>query len=312
MTGMLRATLRFLGRQSWAGTAAVIAICALLAAQAVNHLVETRLEVPPAATPALAPPPAPPEPPRSKDGTALTQRNMFCSTCDEVDRSSPPLVASATGTIPITSLPLRLVATNVTGGGDRSFASIVNGASHHQGAYGVGQSIPGVGAVQRIGSTSVDFYNEAAGRLERVSLLGPAEPAGSPPPMPGRAAAPPAGGLDDRIAAGVRKIDDNTYEVDRALLREIESDPSRIRGAQVAPAQQGGRMQGLRLLGVRPGSAFARIGLQSGDTIRGVNGFALDSPDAMLTAYTRMRELDNLTFSIERRGQKIDMHYRVR
>src|SRR5262245_34434127 len=102
-------------RYFWVIGALTVMACAVFAAKATANIVEAKFLGDPAETPKSNAPtaarpdtPKPAEPKRSKDGTQVASRNMFCSEC------TPAVVApSDPSSIAITSLPLQLLATNI-------------------------------------------------------------------------------------------------------------------------------------------------------------------------------------------------------
>ena len=184
------------------------------------------------------------------------------------------------------------------------------------GSYWLGEDIPDAGRIVNIEPRWVDFENRTAGnRVERVDLLGavpPAQPAAAA--TPGKPAATGAEG--DFIAAvdkGVKKIDDTHYEIDRALVDMVLGDPNLVaRGARIVPSIKDGKANGFKVYAIRPNSAFAKIGLQNGDTLHSVNGFEMTSPDKALEVYTKVKSANNLTISMTRRGQVQTMEYTIK
>lgn len=257
----------------------------------------------------------------SKSGAALADRNMFCSSCQRAAAAAAAPTVADDGTPPATSLPLRLIATHVaagSSGGGRSAATVLHDPSGSQGAFALGDRLPGAGAIVRIGGRSVDFENPAAGRVERLALeemRPPAAPAGDRTPAveerpdahkPGRAGADPA--LQAQLDSGVRAIDETTFEVDRKLVEDVLARPQAAsRGARIVP-----RADGLRVFAVKPDSAHARLGLRSGDIIHAVNGIDLSSADKMLQAITQLRNESSISLSITRRSEPVTLNYRVR
>ncbi|HTE50375.1 MAG TPA: type II secretion system protein GspC [Kofleriaceae bacterium] len=303
---------------------AAVAVCALAGARAALHVFDAMDGTPaawaaeppkraPSAGAAVAAPTA-----ASKSGAALVERNLFCSDCVAPPDGAVGPVAPASSEPPVTALPLHLIATHVaTAGPGRSSAMVLDGASSNQGAYRMGEHLPGAGSIVRIGGRSIDFENPAAGRVERLAI---AEPAAPKPPGPAAEQpgddAPPANRRDRAadpelkaaLDAGVRAIDETTFEVDRGLIESVIARPqSAARGARVAL-----RDGGLRLSAVRPDSAHAHLGLKSGDTILAVNGVELSSPDKMLEAVTALRNESNISLSITRRREPVTLTYRVR
>ena len=303
----------FLRRHLWIVTLLTVTCAALLAARAAGHLVEGRLLLDDGAAPRRAPPARPAAPPvaAGKDASAVTDRDLFCSTCAPAPAGPGPTSAPADGDRPPpTTLPLTLVATVLGPSPSTSLATVVSGASRRSGVYRAGDVIPEAGEVVRVAGRFVDFENRQAGRVERVDILGPA----APPPPPGRPQpAPVAGDLAAAIDKGVRKIDDTHYQIDRALVDQILGDPTALGGgARIALAVTAGKADGFSLSAVRPGSAFAHVGLLSGDTIRTVNGYELTSPDKAAAALAALKSEPTLSLVITRRGQPLTLEYAIR
>lgn len=299
---------------SWVLPVVTITLCATFAAKAASHVVEASYLGEPAASherPRVAAAPAP-SPRRSKDGKQLVERNMFCSEC-----TPPAPSATDPSQIPITSLPLSLVATAVSRDPGRSLASVVDTQSHHQGAYRVGERLPGGGAIVVIRYQSLDFEN--GGRVERL-LLGDAQPpaiAATPPVAPQAPTTPTvptdASSLAAELEAGIRKVNDTTFEVERSLVDRALANPvAFIKGGRAAPAMVDGKPVGFRLFAVRSGSALARLGLASGDTLTAINGFDLTSMDATMNAYAKLRDATSLELSVDRKGKPTTLRYAIR
>jgi general secretion pathway protein C len=254
---------------------------------------------------------APPEPP-SKDGSPLVERNMFCSSCEAKPAGGVEPVASvANGEATRTSLPLALVATNVSTDAESSFASIMNTQTTHKGAYWLGQTIPGAGRIESIAGRHVDFVNVATGRLERIVFSDAPTTSAPSSHSVSRAAPPPRDAFEAKLESGVRDLGNNRYELDRSLVDEVTRNPTMVKGGFARPAVKDGQMIGMRISAVRPGSAYDRLGLKNGDILRSVNGFDLTTPDKMLEAYTKLRTASSLALQIDRRGEPVQLHYKV-
>ncbi|MEO8706357.1 MAG: type II secretion system protein GspC [Kofleriaceae bacterium] len=297
-------------RYFWVVGALTVMICAIFAAKAFGHIVEAKVLGDPATPPKAGPTPPPrPDAPvkqaHNKDGTQLAGRNMFCSEC------TPAVVAAADPSqIAITSLPLQLLATNVGASEKLSYATIVNTESFRQGSYSVGEKLPGAsGNIKAIRYKYVDFEN--SGRIERVMLSGAA-----PITAPTVAAAEPTGDGDDLQAAidgGIKKIDDNTYEIDKSLVEKVTANPMAfMKGARVVPAMKNGKPEGIKLYAIRPTSPYAKLGLTNGDTLQSINGFELTSVDKGLEIYAKLREATSLEVEVIRRGKPMTIKYSIR
>ena len=301
-------------RYFWVLGAVVVMVCSLFAAKATGHILEAKFLGDPAHGPkvvAVAQPSASSSKPKhDKDGTQMQNRNMFCSDC------TPPVAVAATNTDPSmitnTSLPLVLVATNVAPTDKDSYATVINTENQRQGAFGVGDTLPGAsGKVKEIHYKYVDFEN--SGRIERLVLVGV-----TPPPTPVAAVEPtptPAAGddLQASIDNGIKKIDDSTYEIDKKLVDQVLANPMAVaKGARVVPAVKNGKPDGFKLYAIRPSSVYAKLGLTNGDTIQAINGFELTTADKALEVYTKLREATSLEMEVTRRGKPVTLKYTIR
>ena len=226
----------YIKKYFWLIAPLVIVICAALAATAVGHMVEAVALTDsdkPARRPVVraAPPPTPAADKPDAAKRPLATRNMFCSECviEEPVAAEGPVTDD--GTPPITSLPLKLVATSVAADEKSSFATVLNTTSNVEGAYGVGQEIPGAGPVVRVFGKFVDFENKSAKRVERISLLGMAE---APKPPPVAAEAPPdeeGKPKDDLLAAIDAGAEDVGLDGD---VWEIVTGPTELQAVREA------------------------------------------------------------------------------
>ncbi|MEO8845147.1 MAG: type II secretion system protein GspC [Kofleriaceae bacterium] len=296
-------------RYFWVLGAIVVMACVVFAAKATNHIVEAKYlndsATPPRPT-AIAPNPSTPvKATHSKDGSLLTSRDMFCSDCtpavETTSNVDPSLIQN-------TSLPLSLVATSVSLDDDESYATIVNTENQRQGSFSIGDKIPGAsGKLLEIHYKYIDFEN--SGHTERLVLLGAAAPIVA-------AVTPVAESGDEMqqaVDAGVKKIDDNHYEIDKALVDKVLANPMGVaKGARVVPAVKDGKPDGFKLYAIRPSSVYAKLGLQNGDTLQSINGFDLTSADKALEVYTKLREATSLQVTVTRRGKQEQLSYTIR
>lgn len=140
----------------------------------------------------------------------------------------------------------------------------------------------------------------------------PAEP---PPaePAPVAETTDATGDLQAAMDAGIRRIDDVTYEIDRALIDRLLGNPTAVaKSARVVPSVLDGKPNGFKLYAIRPSSLYARIGILNGDTLTGVNGLELSSAEKALEAYTHVRDASRLSVAITRRGKPITLTYNIK
>ena len=119
--------------------------------------------------------------------------------------------------------------------------------------------------------------------------------------------------LQQKIDAGIKKVDDTHYTITRAVVDSVLANPMAVaKGARIVPAVKNGKPDGFKLYAIRPTSVYARLGLQNGDTLAKVNGFSLDSADKALEVYTKLREATSLSVELVRRGKPITLLYSIR
>jgi general secretion pathway protein C len=307
-------------RYFWVLGGVVVVVCAVFAAKATGHVLEAKFlgdaEHGPKITPVIGRVDTPTTAVRTKEGASIATRNMFCSDC-----TPPVAVAQINGNdpgggVPVTTLPVALLATNIGLRDSESYATIVNTENQKQGAYSIGDPVPGAtssGKIKEIHFKYVDFENN--NRTERIMLVGVTPPtavaAAEPAPNPN----PPAEGdeLQASIDTGIKKIDDSHYEVDKALIEKVLLNPMAFaKGARVVPSMKNGKPDGFKLYAIRPNSAFAKLGLSNGDTLQSINGFELTSADKALEVYTKLREATSLEVDVTRRGKPMSLNYSIK
>ena len=277
-------------RRTWLVAVVTVALCAVLAAHAVAAFVEADY---------LAPPPhhAGILLPRDKvaadttrkrpDATGLVDRNMFCSTCGPIVGSGPT-EATYSGT------PATLIATSV---GNDARATVRVPSTEVQGSWGIGESIPGVGMVDRIGYTSIDVI-DATGKRGKLSLIGLATPAGE------AGAATPAA-PQSAWADRVHQVAEGAYEVDRSLVKELVTGATKASGVRALPAMKNGEIVGLRFAGVTSSSMAAAIGLKSGDVMSAIDGVEIKTVQALIDVYARLDQLSQVELAGTRGGKAL-------
>ncbi|HEX4454303.1 MAG TPA: type II secretion system protein GspC [Kofleriaceae bacterium] len=299
-------------RYFWVLGGIAVMVCAVFAAKATNHVIEAKYLRDPDHAPKLAvvvpTTVTPVKQSRSKDGTPFALRDMFCSECT-------PTVSSSTSTdsssVQETSLPLSLLATNVGLEDDDSYATIINTSNQHQGAYSIGDPIPGAtGKVTEIHYKYIEFEN--SNHIERLSLAG-----ATPPPVVAQATPAEGSGSGDDMQAmidsGIKKIDDNHYEISKDLVDRVLLNPMGFtKGARVVPAMANGKPNGFKLYSIRPGSVYAKLGLENGDTLSAINGMDLTSAEKALEVYTKLRDATTLEVGLTRRNKPDTITYSIR
>lgn len=312
----------YLKKFFWTLPVLVIVVCAYFGAKAVNHIIESKaladsskigkapkVVVKPSAKKKAAAT-------RSKKGDVIATRNMFCSACLPLEEEEDDASVVDSDRPPSTSLPLRLVATNISTEEVYSFATIQNTSTDRQGSYNIAQVIPGGGAVVRISTKYVDFENTSKKRVERLSLLSTKITARKPADKPKAKTDKPKNEKDELLAMvdeGVNKVSDTEFELDRKVVDKILANPTSVmRGARIVPSIKNGKANGFKLYAIRPNSVYAKIGLRNGDTIHSINGMELTSLDKGLEIYSKLKSASSLSVNATRRGKPVSLSYSIK
>ena len=116
-------------------------------------------------------------------------------------------------------------------------------------------------------------------------------------------------GKKDDISSKIKKVGPHKYEVEKSVVQDLMKNFATAgRGARVMPDAKGG----FRVSFVRSYSLFFKLGVRSGDVIKSVNNIPLNSIQETLMLYTKLKNANHLTISVNRRGKTINMDYSIR
>ncbi len=117
---------------------------------------------------------------------------------------------------------------------------------------------------------------------------------------------------NDEMEEGISRVSDSSFTVQRSLVDSLlDNQAELMRTARIIPHQENGRTVGVKLYGIRRNSILGRLGMQNGDMLRTINGYDMTAPDSALEAYARLRNAQNLTVSIVRRGSPQTLEYTI-
>jgi general secretion pathway protein C len=106
--------------------------------------------------------------------------------------------------------------------------------------------------------------------------------------------------------AGDRKIiDKSVIDYYRKNFKEIG------RNIGIAESRKGGALDGFKVTFVRRGSDFEKLGLQRNDVIKAVNGEPVNSYKAAMDIYRKVGTMDNMTLTINRGNEEMELEYEV-
>jgi general secretion pathway protein C len=318
---------QILKRYFWAVVGALVALVALLHAQALTQIIGfARLGLDAAqlsAAPALAPPqrttPGGASTARSLSADAILSRNPFDSVTGPLNK----VIVEEAVAAPDLSDPLhaphcdglKVLVIAESADPEWSFAALSTGAGadaksvlRRKGGEVSGKTVEWI-AWDRVwlasGSTlcQLEMFAPPISKDAPVAVVD----AGPPPAKGG------AGPVDPDLAKGIQRVSANEFNIDRGVVDKIlENQAELMRQARIVPEQENGKMVGIRLFGVRPDTLLGALGMENGDRLQTINGFDMTSPEKALEAYARLRTADQLTVQVNRRGSDMNIDYNIK
>ena len=114
------------------------------------------------------------------------------------------------------------------------------------------------------------------------------------------------------LRAGLQERPDDQFSIDRDIIDDALSDVGNLmRQVRIRPYFRDGNPEGVLLSGIRRGSIFEQMGLESGDVIKGVNGEPIRSVDDAMALYQGLRSESSVQVQIERDGSPRTISYRI-
>ena len=315
---------QLLRKNFWLVVLPLVAIAALLNAQAVTQLVGISLT--PDEKALAAPPPVARVTPmsnasaRNPSAEAILSRNPF----DHVTGSlHPPVVddnataATALDTSDPWNAPVcdgvRVLVIAASSDPEWSFAALSGTTDTKSVLRRRGGEMNGK-TIHFVGWDRVWFENGSA--LCQAQLFKQPEVHAAPPvAAPVDAGAPKSGapGLDPALAKGIQRLSPTEFNIDRSVVDKIlENQSELMRQARIVPEQENGKVVGIRMFGIRPETLLGVLGMENGDRLQTINGFDMASPEKALEAYARLRTADKLVVQVNRRGQNMNLDYNIK
>ncbi len=311
-----------LKRYSWSLHFITIALCSYLLAQSISTLIAARLgsSSPPVETAAAKEKEVLPEEESSIDDYAvIAERNIFNSAASgQVALSggevSPEQVGEL-GPAVKSSLDVKLLSALVVGEGTdrRSSATISGGKQKGADVYFVGdeKSFAENVRLTKVIKDRIEFLN--GNRLEYVELEDFAKQKSifaKAEEVHGTGANLGKGGTEETatgVAAEENKIIVEQKAIDDALAN-LDRFYTEIR---IVPNFKEGRVAGMKVLSVKPGSVVGKLGIRRGDILERINGQELDVKRGM-ELFNELKDQKSFSIDVVRGGQNKTLEYEIR
>ncbi len=89
-------------------------------------------------------------------------------------------------------------------------------------------------------------------------------------------------------------------EIQQKVMNNLDNA---MKGIRAGPYRVNGKIEGYRLIRVRPYNILYKYGIRSGDIIKRINGKKIDSTEKLYNMWTGVKELTKLSVDVERGGQ---------
>ncbi len=110
----------------------------------------------------------------------------------------------------------------------------------------------------------------------------------------------------------IKKVGKNSYSLPRSLIDDVSKRLNVIASqAAIVPYFHRGKPAGFRILHIKRGSIYEKLGIKNGDVIQRINGYEFTSPQKALEAYSNLINSDHLTVEVVRRGKRMVMEYKI-
>lgn len=116
----------------------------------------------------------------------------------------------------------------------------------------------------------------------------------------------------EELDAHIRALGGDKYEIKKELLPKLVQRSAALRGSTQWTQVRGySSVLGLRLDKIASGGLLERLGLQTGDMIKTLNGLQLSSLEGALEAQKLINSSPHLSLLIQRNGVPLTLEYRV-
>jgi general secretion pathway protein C len=256
----------------------------------------------PAATMRSPPSLLPPRTHPAEDALAILSRNPFDSTTGPLDgQGKVPPPDKGNDSAPDCGAARVLL---ITWSEDPlwSFASIATGDGKSE-LRRVGDEVNGYKLDEiewdRVRMTSSDGKRCEAAIGAKITASAERPP---PPPIKANSRIP------EDIASRIHRIDATHFAVERPVLNDILLKQAELLGrARALPEKDG-----VKLLGIQPGSMLEFLGVENGDILQSINGIDVSNTAELLKSYQGFLTAEHLTVSMSRRGKPMSVDFTVK
>jgi general secretion pathway protein C len=165
-------------------------------------------------------------------------------------------------------------------------------------------NIFGMATLKRIEEFRVIIYNERARKYEYISLIPEDQ-------MARRMKVPETEEFVE--GSGVRQTGPTSFQIDQSEFDKALSNIARLmtEARAVPETDANGKYVGFKIVYLKEGSLFEKIGIGRNDVLTRINGYDLDSPEKALQLFSKLRVANQFTIDIKRGDRATTLDYSV-
>lgn len=254
---------------------------------------------------------------QQSDFDIIVQRNIFDSSevpvTDQPGTEGGASQAVPEGEAVRTSLSIKVLGIMMIGDGKdkRSSASIELGGKTD--AYGVGEEmiVASNAKLVQVKPNRIEFVN--GGRLEYAELdMGVGENIFGPPKSSVASISTGEKAAPGPKESGVAKLSDTKFAVDQKEIDNAMANPEVLyTEIRAVPNFENGKVSGMKVLSIKPGSIFSKLGIKRGDILQQINGMDLDVKQGF-QIFTQLKDQKSFNMNVQRDGAKTTLEYEIR
>ncbi|NQT54734.1 MAG: PDZ domain-containing protein [Desulfobacteraceae bacterium] len=222
------------------------------------------------------------------DYRMITDRNLFGS----LVRSSGHVKLKDIGSLEPTSLKIALLGTT-TGNHKNAFAVIEEIDKKKQDLYKAGDSIQGA-VVKKVlrGKVILRVNNKDEMLIMKK---------------------PHSSQTENGEQSSRPKLTGTTITVNPSDLQGSLKDLNKLLSqAHIRPLFKDGQADGLIITRIKADSFFSKLGLRDGDTVQGIDGESINSPDDILGLYGKLKSGSQVSLQVRRNGASKTINYKFK
>jgi general secretion pathway protein C len=126
-------------------------------------------------------------------------------------------------------------------------------------------------------------------------------------------ASPPQEGAEEGPEADIERVSENMWRISRDdLVEQLDNFGQLMKEARLTPHFTGGQPDGFMITNLPGNSFLARMGLRSGDVMKGVNGQQFGTLEEFFQAYQQLQTEPMLQLEVERNNRSETLTYEIR